>query len=153
MLGLKGDEFSRSISNFILRLPSPVLVVFKAAEQEGILSAVEESGVEVLGQTNAETSNIIEVIELLKKEQSREGEGDRQNSEATNRLEFLETDESMYEGRTSSSKETLYIDLSIFVCLNFAVSLHANASVELLSSYYVSTFSRASIAGRLTKPL
>ena len=90
MLGLKGDEFSRSISNFILRLPSPVLVVFKAAEQEGILSAVEESGVEVLGQTNAETSNIIEVIELLKKEQSREGEGDRQNSEATNRLEFLE---------------------------------------------------------------
>ena len=141
MLGFKGDEFSRSISNFILRLPSPVLVVFKAAEQEGILSAVEESGVEVLGQTNAETSNIIEVIELLKKEQSREGEGDRQNSEATNRLEFLETDESMYEGRTSSSKETLYIDLSIFVCLNFAVSLHANASVELLS-YYVSTFSR-----------
>ena len=133
MLGFKGDEFSRSISNFILRLPSPVLVVFKAAEQEGILSAVEESGVEVLGQTNAETSNIIEVIELLKKEQSREGEGDRQNSEATNRLEFLETDESMYEGRTSSSKETLYIDLSIFVCLNFAVSLHANASVELLS--------------------
>ena len=151
MLGFKGDEFSRSISNFILRLPSPVLVVFKAAEQEGILSAVEESGVEVLGQTNAETSNIIEVIELLKKEQSREGEGDSQNSEAANRLEFLETDESMYEGRTSSSKETLYIDLSIFVCLNFAVSLHANASVELLS-YYVSTFSRE-LAGRLTKPL
>ena len=114
-------------------------MVFKAAEQEGILSAVEESGIEVLGQTNAETSNIIEVIELLKKEQSREGEGDRQDSEATNRIEFLEADESMYEGRTSSSteerksKETLYIDLSIFVCLNFAVSLHANASVELLS--------------------
>ena len=130
---------SRSISDIILRLPSPVLVVFKAAEQEGILSAVEESGIEVLGQTNAETSNIIEVIELLKKEQSREGEGDRQDSEATNRIEFLEADESMYEGRTSSSteerksKETLYIDLSIFVCLNFAVSLHANASVELLS--------------------
>ena len=122
-------------SNFILRLPNPVLVVFKATEQEEILSAVEESGVDVLGQTNAETSNIIEVIEMLKEEQSREGEGDRQDSEATNRLEFLETDESMYEGRTSSSKETLYIDLSIFVCLNFAVSLHANASVELLSLY------------------
>ena len=139
MLGLKGDQLSRSISDIILRLPSPVLVVFKAAEQEGILSAVEESGIEVLGQTNAETSNIIEVIELLKKEQSREGEGDRQDSEATNRIEFLEADESMYEGRTSSSteerksKEPLYIDLSIFVCLNFAVSLHANASVELLS--------------------
>ena len=87
-------------SNFILRLLNPVLVVFKTTEQEEILSAVEESGVDVLGQTNAETSNIIEVIEMLKEEQSREGEGDHQDSEATKRLEFLETDESMYQGRT-----------------------------------------------------
>ena len=82
-------------------MPSPVLVVFNATEQEGILSAVEESGIEVLGQTNAETSNIKEVIELLKGEQSREGEGDQRDSAAgTNGFEHVEMDESMYEGRT-----------------------------------------------------
>ena len=82
-------------------MPSPVLVVFNATEQEGILSAVEESGIEVLGQSNAETSNIKEVIELLKEEQSQEGEGDQRDPAAgTNGFEHVEMDESMYEGRT-----------------------------------------------------
>ena len=83
-------------------MPSPVLVVFNATEQEGILSAVEDSGIEVLGQTNAETSNIKEVIELLKEEQSREGEGDQREPAAvgTKEFEHVEMDESMYEGRT-----------------------------------------------------
>ena len=78
------------------------MVVFNATEQEGILSSVEESGIEVLGQTNAETSNIKEVIELLKEEQSREGEGDQQDPAAvgTKEFEHVEMDESMYEGRT-----------------------------------------------------
>ena len=102
-----------------LRVPSPVLVVFNATEQEGILSAVEESGIEVLGQTNAETSNIIEVIELLKAEQSREGEEDQQDSDATKRLEFLETDESTYQGRTGSSKENMQSDSVYTGCKSY----------------------------------
>ena len=78
------------------------MVVFNATEQEGILSAVEDSGIEVLGQTNAETSNIKEVIELLKEEQSRESEGDQPDPAAvgTKEFEHAEMDESMYEGRT-----------------------------------------------------
>ena len=85
------------------RQQSPVLVVFKATEQEDILAAVEESGIEVLGQSNAETSNIVEVIEMLQREQSGE-EGACQDSDATINLEYFETDESMYQGKPGSNK-------------------------------------------------
>ena len=78
------------------------MVVFNATEQEDILAAVEESGIEVLGQSNAETSNIVEVIEMLKREQS--GEEDCHDSDATKKLEYFETDESMYQGKPGSNK-------------------------------------------------
>ena len=139
-----------------LRLPSPVLVVFNATEQEGILSAVEESGIEVLGQTNAETSNIIEVIELLKAEQSREGEEDQQDSDATIRLEFLETDENTYQGRTGSSKENMQSDSvyrRVYICvfkLRYVISPSCGAHVlrfhRVRKRHTVNIFQRASRA-------
>ena len=112
-----GEKLSKGMADFVLRLPSPVLVVFKAAEQEGILSAVEESGIDVLGQTNAETSNIVEVIEMLKRERGQEeSEGDHRDVGATASLEFLETDESMYEGKTGSTIERAALYRLVYIC-------------------------------------
>ena len=97
-------------------------MVFNATEQEGILSAVEDSGIEVLGQTNAETSNIKEVIELLKEERSREVEGDQRDPAAvgTKEFEHVEMDESMYEGRTCSCNEKIiryFAYRLVYICM------------------------------------